>query len=457
MKMKKSYLAVPLSAALLVPAAGVSAHGHEDHSKMSHSSGKVSLDVSSPASDLRATLDQLLSEHAYLAVVTMQKGIDGKEDFDQAAGALSQNTDDLSAAVGSVYGDEAGEAFKEIWSSHIGYFVDYVKATGAKDEDAKQKALKELDEYRVEQAAFLDKATEGRLKAADLEGGLKVHITQLLTSFDSYVAGDYDATYSNLRIAIEHMYMVGEGLSGAIVDQYSDKFKNTKVDTPAADLRAGLNRNFSEHAALAILTMQKGIDGAKDFDAAAGALNENTDDLSASIGSVYGSEAAQEFKKIWSSHIGYFVDYVKATGAKDEEARDMAVQELDEYRVEQAAFLDAATEGRLKSKDLEEGLKVHIDQLLLAFNSYNEKDYDKTYPAIREAYGHMYGVGEGTATAIVDQFPDKFQGSPAGMPNTGLGGAAEAQSSAGILWSLLGIAAASILGFFGLRGRRSQQ
>ncbi|AFS69433.1 hypothetical protein [Exiguobacterium antarcticum] len=68
MKMKKSYLAVPLSAALLIPAAGVSAHGHEDHSKMSHSSGKVSLDVSSPASDLRATLDQLLSEHAYLAV-----------------------------------------------------------------------------------------------------------------------------------------------------------------------------------------------------------------------------------------------------------------------------------------------------------------------------------------------------------------------------------------------------
>lgn len=285
---------------------------------------------------------------------------------------------------------------------------------------------------------------------------MKVHITQLLTSFDSYVAGDYDATYSNLRIAIEHMYMVGEGLSGAIVDQYPDKFKNTKVDTPAADLRAGLNRNFSEHAALAILTMQKGIDGAKDFDAAAGALNENTDDLSASIGSVYGSEAAQEFKKIWSSHIGYFVDYVKATGAKDEEARDMAVQELDEYRVEQAAFLDAATEGRLKSKDLEEGPKVHVDQLLLAFNSYNEKDYDKTYPAIREAYGHMYGVGEGTATAIVDQFPDKFKGAPAGMPNTGLGGAAETQSSAGILWSLLGIAAASILGFFALR-RRPQQ
>ncbi|MCY1692467.1 hypothetical protein OVA29_19550 [Exiguobacterium sp. SL14] len=226
---------------------------------MSHSSGKVSLDVSSLASDLRATLDQILSEHAYLAVVAMQKGIDGKEDFEQAAGALNQNTDDLAAAVGSVYGEEAGAAFKEIWASHIGYFVDYVKATGAKDEDAKQKALKDLDEYRVEQAAFLDKATEGRLKARDLEGGLKVHITQLLTSFDSYVAGDYDVAYSNLRKAIEHMYMVGEGLSGAIVDQYPDKFKNTKVDTPATDLRAGLNRNFSEHARSQFLRCKRGL------------------------------------------------------------------------------------------------------------------------------------------------------------------------------------------------------
>ncbi len=67
----------------------------------------------------------------------------------------------------------------------------------------------------------------------------------------------------------------------------------------------------------------------------------------------------------------------------------------------------------------------------------------------------MYGVGEGTATAIVDQFPDKFKGAP-GMPNTGLGGMQEEASTTGIVWSLLGIAAASILGFFALR-RRPQQ
>ncbi|MBD0837096.1 copper amine oxidase, partial [Aestuariibaculum suncheonense] len=62
---------------------------------------------------------------------------------------------------------------------------------------------------------------------------------------------------------------------------------------------------FSAHAALAALTMQKGIDGAKDFEAAAAELNENTDDITAAVESVYGAEGAAQFKEIWSSHIGY--------------------------------------------------------------------------------------------------------------------------------------------------------
>lgn len=247
----------------------------------------------------------------------MQKGIDGAEDFEQAAGALNANTDDLSAAVASVYGEEGGAAFKEIWSSHIGYFVDYVTATAEEDEEGRQAALAELDEYTVEQAAFLDTATESRLKAAELEAGLKMHVEQLVWAFDNYVAGDFDKTYENLRHSIQHMYAPGKGLSWAITDQFPEKFENTSVDTPAADLRADLNHLFSEHAALAILAMQKGIDGAGDFDASAAALGGNTTTLSAAVASVYGEEGGAAFEEIWSSHIGYFVDYVVATAEEN--------------------------------------------------------------------------------------------------------------------------------------------
>lgn len=450
MNMKKYFLAVPLSLVLMLPTAGLaSAHTHSESTMTAMPAGAA--EVTNKAVDLRAALDSLLSEHAFLAVVAMQKGIDGKGDFDAAAGALAQNTDDLSKAVASVYGEKGGAAFKEIWSRHIGYFVDYVKATGAKDDPAKKKALAELDGYRVKQAAFLDSATGGRLKAKELEEGLKVHINQLVWAFDNYVAGDFDKTYDSLRESVHHMYGVGKGLSWAITDQFPDQFDHKTVDTPAAELRANLNHLFSEHAALAILVMQKGIDGAKDFDAAAAALNENTDDLSAAIASVYGKEGGEAFKKIWSSHIGYFVDYVKATGAKDEATKTKALEALDQYRVEQAAFLDAATEGRLKAADMEAGLKMHVDELLKAFNSYTEMDYATAYPTVREAYSHMFEVGLGVTNAVVDQFPDQFAVKmPSEMPQTGMGGMSHEKSPLTdiVMLSLAIMALAVLIPFF---------
>ncbi|WP_404350042.1 copper amine oxidase [Sutcliffiella horikoshii] len=439
MNWKKAIVAVPLSVGLLVPTFQVaSAHDHGAH--------QHNASVSTPASDLRASLDALLSEHAFLAVVAMQKGIDGAEDFDQAAGALNANTDDLSAAVASVYGEEGGAAFKEIWSSHIGYFVDYVTATAEDNEEGRQQALAELDEYTVEQAEFLDTATESRLKASELEAGLKMHVEQLVWAFDNYVAGDFEKAYENMRHAIEHMYEPGKGLSWAITDQFPDKFENTSVDTPAADLRADLNHLFAEHAALAVLAMQKGIDGAGDFENAAGALNANTADLSAAVASVYGEEGGAAFEEIWSSHIGYFVDYVVATGEENEEGREAAIAELEEYKVEQAAFLDTATEGRLKAADLEEGLQMHVDELLLAFNSYNEADYETTYNTIRESYAHMFGVGEMMSGAIVDQFPENFEKDmPTDMPAAGMGGAADSGMNAAIAWTVAGLISAIVL------------
>ncbi|QOR68032.1 hypothetical protein IM538_07835 [Cytobacillus suaedae] len=182
MNIKKSLIVIPLSLSLVLPSASfVSAHGQGGGT---HHSMEVPS-ISTPASDLRAALDALLSEHAYLAVVAMQKGIDGSEDFEAVAGALNENTEGLSAAVASVYGEAGGAQFKEIWSSHIGYFVDYVKATAANDQTAKDQALAELDIYRAEQAAFFETATGGKLKATELEEGLKVHINQLLWAFDN--------------------------------------------------------------------------------------------------------------------------------------------------------------------------------------------------------------------------------------------------------------------------------
>ncbi|GGF14467.1 hypothetical protein GCM10010954_11360 [Halobacillus andaensis] len=447
---KKTFVALPLSAALLVPGTTVFADDHGDHEKMKN------VSVSTPAADLRATLDQALSEHAYLAVVTMQKGIDGAEDFDQAAAALEMNTGDLTEAITSVYGEEAGAQFEEMWSQHIGYFVDYVNATAEEDEAGREEALNNLDNYREDFSAFLETATEGNLEASELAEGLQLHVDQLVGAFDNYEEGSFDEAYEQLRSSIDHMYGVGERLSTAITTQFPEDFDNTNPAAPAADLRADLNHLLSEHAALATLAMQKGGDGAEDFENAAGALEANTEDLTAAIASVYGEDAGEEFKMMWSEHIGYFVDYVEATGAEDEEAKDEALANLDDYRADFSEFLDTATDGGLEAEQTAEGLQMHVNQLTGAFDSYVEGDYETTYEQVREAYAHLYGVGEGLSGAIVDQNPEEFADqTPSEMPKTGMGGASDQSGLNGWMIAFTSMAAALFALVIGVRRKES--
>ncbi|WP_022792580.1 hypothetical protein [Marinococcus halotolerans] len=436
---KRTAIALPLSAAVIIPAApGIaSADSHDGHDDMEMSE-EMMTSVATPAGDLRAQLDHYLSEHAYLAVTTMQKGADGADDFEESAAALEANTKDLSSTITSVYGEEAGTQFEEMWSEHIGYFVDYVEATGAEDEEAKQEALDNLGNYQTEFSEFLDSATEGGLEADAAAEGLGMHVDQLIGAFDSYVAGDYEQAYSMSSDAIEHMYGVSEGLSGAIAAQFPEEYDNTTPDTPAVDLRSDLNFLLSEHAALAVTTMQKGAAGAEDFGAAAGILNQNTQELSDTIASVYGEEAGEQFEEMWSEHIGYFVDYVEAAGAEDEEAKQEALDNLGNYQTEFSEFLAGATEGELEAEGLSEGLGMHVDQLVGAFDSYTMGEYDSAYEDTREAYGHMFGVSEGLSGAIVAQYPENFEESssdeamPEEMPQTGLGGSEQNVSPWGI-------------------------
>lgn len=413
MNWKKALVVAPMSAAILFSANGglVNAESMEKPT------------VSNAAVDLRATLGTLLSEHGNLAVIAMRKGIEGAEDFDAAAAQLNDNTHALADAIASVYGEDAGKAFYDMWDAHIGYFVSYVQGTAKKDEAAKQAALDELSQYRKDFSAFLDKATEGRVEADALAEGLQTHVNQLISAFDAYVAGDYEKAFSQQAKAGSHLYMTAKGLSSAITSQFPEKFNNTKAVTPAADLRLTLNNILSGHVAFAITAMQNGIEGEESadiFKANAAQLAQNTDKLSAAIGSVYGDEAAAKFKEMWSNHIGYFVDYVKATAAEDDAAKQEALDQLKQYRADFSAFMETATDGNISADAVSESLQMHVNQLVASFDAYAAGDYEEAYNKFDEGYMHANGIAKALSGAIVSQFPDKFAADmPSEMPQTG--------------------------------------
>jgi hypothetical protein len=182
------------------------------------------VSIENPATDLRVTLDRLLGEHALLAVFAMQKGYAGEDDFEAIAGALDANTVALGEAIGSVYGEEAEQHFLKMWREHIGFFVDYTVATAEKDEAGREAALDKLAGYRAQFSNFLEQATGGELPSDAASDALQAHVDQLTAALDHYAAGEYAQAYETVRAAYEHMFMTGDALSGAIVQQTPEKF-----------------------------------------------------------------------------------------------------------------------------------------------------------------------------------------------------------------------------------------
>jgi hypothetical protein len=172
------------------------------------------------AAELRVMLDQLLGEHAVLAMNATNVGVTGSKAFPAAAKALDRNSVALSQAIGSIYGAKAGKTFLDgpfMWRAHVKFFVDYTVATANKDEAAKRKAVASLQTYTVRFGDFLAGAT-GLPKLA-VRNDLLGHVLELKGQLDAYANHQYTNAATMYQHAYDHMFMTGDLLAGAIAKQ----------------------------------------------------------------------------------------------------------------------------------------------------------------------------------------------------------------------------------------------
>jgi hypothetical protein len=181
------------------------------------------------------------------------------------------------------------------------------------------------------------------------------------------------------------------------------------LSSPAAELRIDLDRLLAEHAFLTIEQMRSGLLGAPDFAAAATAVEANSTELAAAIGSIYGDAAVEPFGDIWRSHIGYLVDYAISHRTGDAAGRDAALDGLAVYRAELKAFLGDANRG-IDLAEIAEALDMHTAQLIEFIDRVHEGDHAGAYELEREAYPHMFEIGDALTRVIANQFPDRFPG-----------------------------------------------
>jgi hypothetical protein len=370
------------------------------------------------AADVRLLLEQILGHHAILMVRLMRGPIDKEPGFVEAAqGALSRNTDELVGAVASVYGKSAGSAFRVLWNEHVDALKAYSEALADGDDAAKKKAMNTLDAYASKYGAAVSKLTQGRLSAAAVAKGVAEHIHHLVAAADAYAAKDYDEAFAMERMAYAGMFGTGKALAGAATASSTGELP-AGFDNPPAQLRSALGRLLGEHVELAFDATRAVVTGNPSADAAAHALDGNTQDIITAMRSVLGASTAARFSEVWAGHIDALVAFAVAVADKDAAAQSAARTRLDKFPGQLGDVLPAVSHGAVSARTVIDALHEHDQQLLQQVTSYAAGDYATSHAIAYDGYLHMHDI----AATLADVLEGRAAGdSPRGGAATGGG------------------------------------
>lgn len=361
------------------------------------------LNATTPGTDLRIALGRLLGEHAHLLMAAMRSAASADPDFDALEAGLNANTEAIRQAVASVYGDDAGTAFRPIWQRHVDASIAFARASKASDQAAADAAMSEMATYRTEFVAFLKSANRKISGDAEIHA-LQLHLDQLM----SFLGQDYGRAFTTERAAYSHMFDFGDDLARGIIAQFPDRYPDGAVAfSPRATLRLTLSRLLGEHLVLAAAAMRGGLFQRADAAAAADSLNANSADLASAIGRIFGSSAQSAFAELWSRHIVTYLAYIDAVRDNDAGARQATLMSLHEYHIALADFLHGAIPG-LARADVEQLISHHVTALINQVDAAAAGDYVRAVTVTREAYAQMFVVGDALGNGIADEFPERF-------------------------------------------------
>jgi len=170
------------------------------------------------------------------------------------------------------------------------------------------------------------------------------------------------------------------------------------VNSDGAGLRAALTGLLYDHVYLAAAAIDQALaDGGDlttaDVAAAVAALDENSVEVAALVGSAY-PDAEQPFLDSWRSHIPFFVNYTVAKATGDQAGVDQAVSDLNGYAVSFGQLINSVVP-ELPAEAVQGQLEMHAVTLLAAIDANIAGD-PAYFDLLKESASHM----SMTATAL---------------------------------------------------------
>lgn len=210
---------LPLLIAALL-ATPVMAHSPADHPAAATA---TAASTAPAAPKLQATLRSLWHGHiVHARDYAMAVHAKHTAAADKAADAVVANAKQIAGAVGSFYGDAAGQQMLTLLSGHWGAVKALTDARAAHDEAAASKAMNDLTRNAGDIAKFLSGANPN-LPEDTVRGLLLAHGAHHEQQIRQIMAGDHKAEAATWKAMQKHMDTIADALAAAIAKQFPDK------------------------------------------------------------------------------------------------------------------------------------------------------------------------------------------------------------------------------------------
>jgi hypothetical protein len=383
---------------------------HATRAGMDHSSAPLS-----------GQLETLLGHHVTLVIRFMRATVSGDPGFvDTAHAALVRNTQDLTTALTPAVGAQQARAFGELWQEQVQSLFEYAAGVRDDDEGTRNRALDQLDLFIDDQSTLIAELTDGRLPRQRAADHLRDKISQLTAQIDAYATEDYVRAYELQRTAYALMFPIGTALAEATQQTPTEP-------TPSDRLSSALAQLLGEHVELAIDAMRAGVEGAPEFEAAAGALNANTEEVASAMDSLFGAERAEAFNELWADHINLFVEYTVAVADGDEATKEDVAERFDDVINRFGVALADTSDGEVDAEVVEQAMTRHERQLFEQIEVFAAQRYGEAHDLSYVAYEHIRETANSLATGFAAAVGENL---PLGGPQTGGGGTAGQRASA---------------------------
>jgi hypothetical protein len=174
-------------------------------------------------------------------------------------------------------------------------------------------------------------------------------------------------------------------------------------------LHDGMRKLWEDHITWTRLAIVSFAADLQDFDATAGRLIRNQEDIGDAIKPFYGRRAGERLTALLKEHIAGAVDLLKAAKAADNArlgpAKDAWYRNGDQI----ARFLSNANPKHWSFAKLRRLMRGHLDQTLAEAVARLKGDFAADIAAYEEIHRHILMMADTLSSGIVKQFPRRFR------------------------------------------------